>query len=812
MLNTYLKLALRNLIRNKLYTSINVFGLALGICACIIIYVICSYELSFDSFHPDKARIYRVMGDVTENTGNKLHYGKLPAGVALHGRTDLPGIDDIAGVIPYNARISVADANKAIKQFDNKIAGTNFISTVIAEPQYFDIFKYDWLAGDAVSSLTEPFKLVLTEGKAYQYFGNLPLSEIIGKQVIYDDSLTVTVAGIIKEWNKNTDLAFTDFISSATLKTSFLRNRIDTYSWKQRFMNTWTFVKLSKGITAANLKNPLENLVKTYASADVKLSLWLEPLSAIHFNPDVIENVIRTADKTTLYSLITIAIFILVVAMINFINLSTAQSIYRSKEVGVRKVLGSGRLSLALQFLTETFVITLLAVILAALAVNPTLTLFHSFIPVGVTFNFLSPSTLIFLIGLTLITSVLAGLYPAKVLASYLPLLSIKGIGAPKHRGNWYFRKALIIFQFSVSLVFIIASIVIANQLQYTREKDRGFSADAIVVVPTPWNDSLSKLSVLAQSIKKIPGVSNVAVQWLSPMTNNGRVMQLKFNSNDQKEIEVGQVAGNEEFIPLYQIKLIAGRNLAPADRVKEFVINETFSKYMGFKTPGDAIGKILFWNNDPYPIVGVVADFHTASFHDPIAPLCIINRPDREHTLAVKFISNGQASSIKQTLVQIEKEWKQIYPGGSFKYEFYDESLAMLYEKDEQTAVLINTATGITIFISCIGLFGLALFTSQRRAKEISIRKILGARVANLLILLSKDFVILVIIALLIASPIALYFVNQWLQGFAYRVPIRGCIFLLSGLSAILVALLTISFQVIKSALINPIESLRTE
>lgn len=812
MLKNYFKIALRNVVRNKVYSAINILGLALGICACIVIYIIAGYELSFDNFHPGKNRIYRVMGDVTENTGNKLHYGKLPVGVSSNGRTELSGIDGIAGIIPYNAGISVPDYDKPTKHFESKIGGTNYITTVIAEPQYFDIFKFIWLEGDA-TSLKEPFKVVLTESKAHQYFGNMPLDEIVGKQIVYDDSLTVTVSGIIKGWNKNTDLGFTDFVSSATLQTSFLKKRINTDSWKEHFMNTWTFVKLSPRVAPATLNNQMKALVKNHAGPDVKLALWLEPLSDIHFNPDVIENMIRTADKSTLYSLIAIALFILLLAMINFINLSTAQSIQRAKEVGVHKLLGSNRSRLVFQFLTESFVLTLFAVSIAVFLVKPTLALFQSFIPAGVTFQFFQPSTIIFLLLFTLLTSLFAGFYPAKVLSSHLPVLSLKGAGTERGGKKWFLRKALIIFQFSVSLAFIISSIIISNQLKYTRDKDPGFSSDAIVVVPTPWSDSLSKLSALAEKIKQMPGVINVALQWLSPMTSNGRVLQLKFNSTDQKEIEVGQVAGNEDFIPLYQIKILAGRNLIHSDSVKEFIINETFLRYMGYKKPGDAIGKTLYWNHKTFPIVGVVADFHMASFHEPILPLCIINRPDREHTLAVKLVSKGNyAGSIKATLLQIEKEWKQMYPGETFKYEFYDESLALLYKKDRQTATLVHTATAISVLISCIGLFGLILFTTERRAKELSIRKILGAGAANILILLCKDFVILVFMALLLASPVAWFLMDQWLQGFAYRIHISGWVFLLSGFVAVLVALLTISFQAIRSALTNPVKTLRTE
>jgi len=458
-------------------------------------------------------------------------------------------------------------------------------------------------------------------------------------------------------------------------------------------------------------------------------------------------------------------------------------------------------------------VLTSFAVSLAVLLVNPTLALFHSFIPDGIRFHLFEPSTLLFLALVVLITSVLAGLYPAKVLSAHLPVVSLKGAGTQRGSEKWFFRKALIIFQFAVALVFIIGSIVITRQLKYTRDKDPGFNSDAIVVVPTPWNDSVSKLAVLAESIKKMPGVRNVALQWLSPMTDNGRVMQLKFKRTDEKAIEVGQVAGNEDFIPLYQIKLLAGRNLVHADSVKEFIINETFLKYIGYQKPADAIGKILYWNDKPFPIVGVAADFHTASFHDPIAPLCIINRPDREHTLAVKLTSKGShAGLVKPALSQIEKEWKQIYPGETFKYQFYDESLALLYEKDQQAATLIDTAMTITVLISCIGLFGLILFTSERRAKEISIRKILGAGVGNILILLSKDFVILVFIALLLASPLAWYFMQQWLQQYTFRISLGANFFIVTLLSSVLIAWLTVGHSALKAALANPVKSLRTE
>ncbi len=812
MIKNYFKIARRQIRRHKVFTLINVAGLAIGLCACLSIYVITSHEFSYDRFHEDQERIYRVMGDVTEKTGIRLHFGRLPLGVAEKGKAEVTGVENIAGVIPFNAKIAVPITNQPATTFESNTGETHFTTTVIAQPEYFDIFKYKWLAGNP-ASFFQPLKVVLTESRAQQYFGRQAPNQFLGREIVYDDSLRVTVSGIIQDWDKNSDLAFRDFISAATLRGNYLGSRINTDSWSERFMNTWTFVKLAEGANGKAVEAQMNALVTRNAAPTDKLALWLEPLSELHFNADVIENSIRTADRPTLYTLVAIAVFILILAIINFINLSTAQSLYRAKEVGVRKVLGSARSGLMFQFFVETFILALLAVSIAVLLVQPVLSTFQSFIPNGIKFQVTNIYTLGFLIAVTLITTLLAGWYPAKVLSSHLPALNLKGNAANTTADKWWLRKGLIVFQFSVSLIFILVSLVISEQLKFTRKKDPGFSSDAIVIVPTPWGDSLSRLSLFANQVRSLSSVKNAATQWLPPMTDNGRVMQLRLAGNDSREIEVGQVAGDENFIPLYQIKLLAGKNLVAADSVKEYVINESFQKYLGFKDPHEAIGKMLYWNGNPHPIVGVVADFHTASFHDPITPLCIINRPDRQHSLAIRLATaNEHSPAIKKSLQEVERIWKRIYPAGTFKFEFFDESLALLYEKDERAATLMNTAMAITIFISCIGLFGLMLFTSKKRAKEISIRKILGAGFANIVMMLVKEFAIIIVIALLLASPFAWFLMHSWLENFAYRVSIKWWYFLSAGAFALLITLLTIGFQAIKAAIENPVKSLRTE
>ena len=804
MIINYLKIAWRNITRNRVYTAINILGLAMGICACISIYVISTYELSFDTFHPDRQRIYRIMGDATESTGEVSHFARLPMGLAAAVRQTIPGVEAIAGVNFYPVKSAVhADHGKAVQFTDNP-------GTVITDPQFFDIFKYNWLAGSS-ASLKAPSTVVLTEKKAHQYFGDIPLDEVIGKEIIYDDSLRVKVTGIVRDWAQKSDLAYTEFISSSTLQSSFLKKSFNTDSWREGDMSSWAFVKLAEGIQPGQVSQQMAAIVKSHADSKTKLSPWLEPLADIHFNADVIENPIRTAHLPTLYLLMGIALFILILAVINFINLSTAQSIRRAKEVGVRKVLGGQGAHLIFQFLTETFVLTLFAVLLAIVMVQPVLTAFHAFIPNGVEFRPVDPSTILFLVSLTIVTSLLAGFYPAKILSSYLPVVSLKGSTTHKGSEKWLLRKGLIVFQFTVSLVFIIGTIVIGRQFTYIRKANLGFSTDAVITIETPRGDSLSKARVAAEKIKQLSGVNEVALAWATP--GDAKAMRVKFRPSDIKDIAVGQVDGNEDLIPLYQIKLLAGRNLTHADSVNEFVINLKLSRMMGCKTPSEAIGKTIYWFNKPYPVVGVVADFHSSSLHASIIPVCIINRVEREGTLVIKLAAKDkQPGSIKPALAQIEKVWKSLYPAGVFDYKFYDDALARAYRQDQQAATLMNVAMGVTIFISCIGLFGLVLFMTEKKAKEISIRKILGASATNIAAMLSREFIQLVIIALLIACPIAWFVMDKWLQGFVYHTSISLGVFTLAGIGAVSITLITVGVQAIKAGLANPVKSLRSE
>ena len=821
MFKNYFKIAWRNIIRHKIYSIINIVGLALGICACIVIYLVTNYEFSFDKFHPDSDRIYRIVGEAQRNGGEKQFLNSPFSDVAGF-QNQVPGFEAVAGVYSYGAGVSIPDGNRPLKKFDGRLDGSYVSASVITWPEYFDIFKYQWLEGNP-RVLNEPFKVVLSEKKAHQYFGDIPLSSMIGKTVIYDDSLRVGVAGIVKDWTGNTDFGYTDFISVSTATHSFLKSRIPTEDWNSLSPHqSMAFVKLAKGVTPSGINKRFAAFIKDHVKFpdnSSSLSMYLQPLNDIHFTDDFHRgddgDDFRKAYLPTLYALMGVALFILIIAAVNFINLSTAQSIQRAKEIGVRKVLGSNRRNIVFQFLTETLALTSIAVALSVLLVDPVLHLFKDYIPAGVVFHLSNSSTLIFLLTVTLLTSLLAGFYPAKVLSSYLPVLSLKGASGQQGTERAGLRKALIVFQFSISLVFIIAAIVIGKQINFMNTTNKGFSTDNIITI-NKWRDKDQKLKVLAQQVAQIKGVDKVILQNHAPMGFAQMTNSFKYKGTQEIITQPLMDIGNDQYIPFYQMKIIAGRNMLHSDSLKEFVINETMAKAIGFTNPQDAVGKMLYMmgpTEKAYPIVGVIADFHQQSFHDAIQPAVIVNDPSLNFSIAIKLAaSETNMKSLKPIVAGIEQQWKKIYPGEPFDYSFLNESVTWLYGQEKKTAWLMNAAMVITIFISCMGLFGLGMYTAQKRTKEIGIRKVLGASVTNITAMLSKEFLILILIAIVVASPVAYYFSHQWLQDFAYRTSISWWIFLIAGAGAILIALLTVSFQAIKAAIANPVKSLRTE
>ncbi|HTR28301.1 MAG TPA: ABC transporter permease, partial [Puia sp.] len=802
MIKNYWRIAGRFLWRNKIFTSIHILGLALGICGCLVIFLIAHYELSFDRHWQGGERIYRIVGDIHRPDGQQ-EFLNSPSKEVAGFETQIPGFEAKAAVYSMDGKIEVPQPGQPAKAFDNRVGDMYERTAIITTSGYFDIFRYQWLAGKA-ATLDQPDHVVLTESRGRLYFGNISPAEMIGKTIVYDDSVQAHVSGIVKDQTGNTDVGYTDFISITTATHSYWKNDIPTIDWTPlQPHHSMAFVRLAKGVRPEEVNARFAEYIRQHVNvhrAGVSLKYYLQPLGDLHYTADFHRgddgDLWRKVYPPTVYALIGVAVFILLIAAINFVNLSTAQSMSRAKEVGVRKVMGSRKGHIRVQFLIETMMVTLLATLVAIALVNPVLALFHEYVPPGVHFEPMDAGTLIFLGTVISLTTLMAGFYPAWVMSRYAAVESLKGMVAGGGRGSLGLRRTLIVFQFAISLIFIISSIVIGKQITFMRAADKGFVTDRVLTL-FDWGANPQQLETYAKTIRHLPGVENVIMEGNPPMGFAQRQESYAPTPSPDAFRAVSAHLGNEDYIPFYGMKLVAGRNIFHSDSLRELVINETLARQvMGCKTPQEAIGRVLYGAGPQggigksYPVAGVVADFHVGSFHEVIPPAVIENLKVRLQSVAVK-VASADPTAVKTVLEGMKQEWKQQFPDRRFQSSFLDEAIGWLFQQEEHTAWLVNMATGVTIFISCMGLFGLGLYAARRRSKEISIRKVLGASVGSITALLSKDFAWLVGIAFVVATPVAWWFSRQWLQDFAYRTGLSWWVFVLAGIGAMGIALL---------------------
>jgi ABC-type antimicrobial peptide transport system permease subunit len=824
--------ALRRLGRHKLTTSINILGLTLGVLSCLVIYCYVSFEFSYDKFHTDRDRIYRVVLASSKDNGDHHVGAGLTPPFAADMRRETTGFSAVTGLYTDDTRVRVpvpGQPDRVIPAHSEEEPDhINF-----ADSDYLDIFHYRWLAGDPATALLQPFSVVLTHSEAQRYFGNGSPAEWMGRSVVYYDSLTVKVTGIVADWRQNSDLGFKDLISYNTIAHSFLGK--DMAGWNLWESNVNVYVKLSPGTQVAQAEKQFPGFFKLHnqLGKEEKMNFRLQPLADVHFNGDYTDSYGRRAHKPTLFALAGIALFILVIAAINFINLSTAQSILRAREVGVRKVLGSSRGGLIWQFLSETGIIVVSAMALALLLAIPTINALHGFIPEGVRLHPGDANTWLF-IGLTIgVTCLLAGWYPARALSSFLPVISLRGKGVQQLNSKSYLRKGLIVFQFTVSLIFIIGTMMVGRQIHYMLNTDLGFKKDAIVTIDLPLDQPKNRKAVLAAEIGRLAGVQQVSVGGGSPEAAGHGGTFLEYKGKVDTKIDAGFIQIDPNFLSLYELPLVAGRNFSVTDTARRgsdpatagsgpvqapfraFILNETAARSLGFDRPADAVGKQVStgFGGILGPVVGVVRDFHSQSLHEKIQPFFFTTQQNAGGMLSIKLSSAALSSGqVRALMKELEASFKKIYPESPFQSRFFDESLARLYIREQQTAEIMNIAMGIAIFISCMGLFGLAAFTANQRTREIGIRKVLGAGTPQLVLLLSRQFIVLVGLSILIAGPVAGWGMHQWLQDFAYRTSMPWWIYVTAGASAVAIALFTVSFQAIRAAAANPTKSLRSE
>jgi len=819
MLKNYFTIALRNFWRNKFFSSVNVLGLSIGISSAVVIFLIVYYELSFDKFEKDRNRIYRIVMD-TKFNGMEGHGAAVPAPLSTAVQNEVSGVEATVPVMQFQGDASVKVTIETASP-ERPIVYKKQPDVVFTNDQYFQVIPHQWIAGSMLSSLNEPFSVVITESRARQYFPGVAYADIPGRQILYNDNVKAIVTGIVKDLDEHTDFTSKEFISFSTIAKTTLKDNFMMDVWNDWMAYSKLYVKLSKGTTAGRIESQLKSLLGKYnkdANKDDKntMDFRLQPLSDMHFNTTYASFDQRTAHKPTIYGLLAIAVFLLLLGCINFINLTTAQATQRAKEIGIRKTIGSSKKQLVFQFLSETLFITIIATIVSVLITPVLLRMFADFIPAGLRFDLWhQPSVIIFLAVLTIIVSFLSGLYPALILSGFKPVSVLKNQSASgTQTRSARTRKVLTISQFTIAQFFVIASFMVGKQIYYSLNTDLGYKKEAIINFELPRDTVASHASQLMNEIKAIPGVELASKGFLPPAIEGAAFSNIKYNDG-KKDIKVNvQIRwGDTNYIKIYQIKLLAGRNVFEGDSIKEVLVNETYAKALGFQHPSDAINKeLIFGNGKTKTIVGVMHDFHEYSLHAPIGPIVFqsATRGDMFH-IALKP-QNADGTVWQNAIYKIEKSFKKIYPETDFSYSFFDESIAKLYTSEQKTSRLLNWATGLSILISCLGLLGLVMYTTTTRTKEIGIRKVLGASVIQIVSILSKEFVLLVFIAFTIAAPVAWWAVNKWMQDFAYRTEISWWVFAVSGFLLIFIAMLTLSIQTIKSALANPVKSLRTE
>ncbi|MFD2743775.1 MULTISPECIES: ABC transporter permease [Sphingobacterium] len=803
-----IKTTFRYLWRNRLFTALNIVGLSIGISACWLVFSMVHYEFSFDKKIPDLENIYQI---VTEIQYEEEHHHSAGVNLGLALLMEEQALDD-ALVVPVYKQYFERFIAPQKKESEKQVVLEDQENVISTHTSYFELLPYEWIAGNAKTAFNHPKNIVLIESKAKTLFPKDDISSILGRVVLADTTQFV-VSGIVK------DLSF----PSSFQAQIFLPVQDSEWKpeWNSRNSAHLLYVKTANKASLQHLlragqKRYQEIAGEANAKHGYTSNFVSMPLAEKHFNTDYdIDGLV--ANKKVIYGLIAIGAFLLILACINYVNLSTAQVPQRAKEIGIRKTLGARPLSLTFDFLLETFCICLLSLLLSWPIVSLFRNLYPEFLPAGMDSYSNTWIIAAFLLVLTVIITVLAGLYPSYLINQLRVIETLKGKLETRIQGTKLtLRKGLIVFQFIIAQFFIVGALIMAYQLNFTLTKDLGFSHDAVVTVRMPfksYHNADVAPALYKQALEKHPEIAKIA-RGHEPQNQNHWGNTYSFAA------DTGRVRFNtplkyidEDFIDLYEIELLAGRNLKQTDTIYDVLINESGLNALGLRSPNEAIGKqLLQGEHKALPIVGVFKNFHQKSLRTQIEPLILVssNNSNQLQTFHIKLPTDSKLWP--KAFAIMEREWKALYPDAPFGYQFADEKIKNLYEKEHRTAKLIDLATAVTIFISCLGLFGLATLTAVQRTKEIGIRKVLGASVASILGLLSKDFVKIILIAILIASPVAWWAMNKWLEDFAYRIEIQWWMFAIAGLAALIIALLTVSGQTLKAALTNPVKSLRDE
>ncbi|MBK0381062.1 ABC transporter permease [Mucilaginibacter segetis] len=807
MLKNYFKIAWRNVIRHKSYSIINISGLSVGIAACLLIFAVLQYELSFNTNFSNYKNIYHLITKNIHDDGITYNPGvSAPATDAL--RIDFPQVKFAALNTSYGSQITVPADNSRTGADDKKF--TEDLGVFFIEPQFFDIFHSTWLDGDK-SVLAQPNMVVINKSTAIKYFKDWKTA--VGKTLKMDNVLTLKVAGVIDDAPENSDFPLRIMVSYITWK-QHPKDYNYSDSWDSISSNHQIFMELPQGLSAANMDKQLVAFTAKIEKNKDKVTRahLLQPLSELHFDTRV-GNTLgdHSTSRATLQTMTFIAILIIIMASINFINLSTAQSVGRSKEVGIRKVLGSSRKQLIFQVIGETALVVLFSVIIAFAIAEIALPYLKNISNVPDDIGLINWGTTLFLLTTTILVILLSGIYPALVVSGFKPVLAIKNKITAASIGGIPLRRALVVAQFAIAQLLIIGTLVAVNQMDFVNHADLGFNKDAVLILPG-YTDSISlgKMDAFKQELLQNPDINSVSFASDPPSSDNNWGQNFYFD-HSQKDPTFNTFLkyGDADYFKTFGLRFTAGHGYDQSDTMRQAVVNETFINKLGIQNPEKVIGKSVRLGSGPWAtITGVVKDFKTNSLRESVKPIVISPRKQFESLAAVKI----KTKNLSATVSKIQRLWESTYPEYAYNGYFMDESIARFYQQENQLALIYKIFAGIAIFISCLGLYGLVSFMAVQRTKEVGVRKVLGASVGSIVLLFSKEFMILIAISFLIAMPAAWYMMSQWLQNFVYRVPLTAGVFILAISASIVIAWITVGYKAVKAALVNPVKSLRSE
>ena len=789
MLKNYLKIAFRNLRKNPGYSSINILGLSIGLSCFIVIMAYIHYETNFDQFHEKADRTYRVVVQQPDNfyLGTN-HFAVTPAPLENAITQDFPEVETATTIGKRSLYLSVED-----RAFNE--------SGIIASPSFFDVFTFPLFEGDPQTALTSPNSIVLTKNLANKIFGEKPA---IGKTITRKDGMEFTVTGIIEKVPENSHFTF-DFITPASSDEQYAKN---VEEWRNS--GWFTYIVLKDGTDATQLQSKFPEFIAKYSSTDYKY--YLQPLTDIHLRSNINFELSANNNITYIYIFVGIAILVLLLAAVNYMNLAVAQSIKRSKEVGLRKVIGAHRGQLIIQFLSESLLSALLALFLALLLSDLVLPLFVELVERPLSLSFLQyPTYLAIILGSTLISGLISGSYPAFFITHLQPNEALKGTHQKKSR-HFNLRNLLIVGQFATSIILVVGSIVIYQQMQYVQTTEMGYDREHILTLSIQDRQLNQKFDLIRQKLMQYPGIEEVSASLHLPNSIDAQTVIQGWEGSEDSEHEqpIYITGAGYNFIDLYDMEILAGRNfskdISSDTTAGAYLINETAAKALGWSIDS-AVGKSISAWAGKGTVVGVVKDFHMHSLHMQIEPLTIFLAPNEFNYISLKLQGNNLSETVNYATKTLTD-----FSGFPVSYSFLDDVFDDQYKSEIKLNKIITYFTLLALFIACLGLFGLSAYSAEQRTKEIGIRKVLGASVTGIVSLVSKDFIKLILISFLIAAPVGYFIMQQWLKDFTYKTNIGMDVFLVSGFGIILIAVFTVSWQSIKAALTNPVKSLKSE